>query len=63
MTFRASVLTLYPEMFPGALGMSLAGRALEAGTLVAGNHSDPRLRRQTGIGLSTTRRRVVAPAW
>src|SRR5262249_2297191 len=31
-TFRASVLTLYPEMFPGALGQSLAGRALEAGT-------------------------------
>jgi len=31
-TFRASVLTLYPEMFPGALGLSLAGKALEAGT-------------------------------
>jgi tRNA (guanine37-N1)-methyltransferase len=31
-TFRASVLTLYPEMFPGALGLSLAGRALETGT-------------------------------
>lgn len=29
--FRASVLTLYPEMFPGALGLSLAGRALERG--------------------------------
>lgn len=28
-TFRATVLTLYPEMFPGALGLSLAGRALE----------------------------------
>lgn len=32
MSFRASVLTLYPEMFPGPLGLSLAGRALEAGT-------------------------------
>ena len=31
MTFRASVLTLYPEMFPGPLGISLAGRALQAG--------------------------------
>jgi len=30
-TFRATVLTLYPEMFPGPLGMSLAGRALERG--------------------------------
>jgi tRNA (guanine37-N1)-methyltransferase len=28
MSFRATVLTLYPEMFPGALGMSLAGDAL-----------------------------------
>ena len=32
MTFRATVLTLYPEMFPGALGLSLAGKALEAGS-------------------------------
>ncbi|MER8378246.1 MULTISPECIES: tRNA (guanosine(37)-N1)-methyltransferase TrmD [unclassified Mesorhizobium] len=31
MSFSASVLTLYPEMFPGALGLSLAGRALETG--------------------------------
>ena len=31
MTFRATVLTLYPEMFPGPLGMSLAGRALAEG--------------------------------
>ncbi len=29
MSFHASVLTLYPEMFPGTLGHSLAGRALE----------------------------------
>ena len=28
MTFCATVLTLYPEMFPGPLGISLAGRAL-----------------------------------
>src|SRR5207253_8077976 len=31
MTFRASVLTLYPDMFPGPLGASLAGRALDEG--------------------------------
>lgn len=31
MTFRATILTLYPEMFPGPLGVSLAGRALAAG--------------------------------
>src|ERR687892_2503179 len=29
MPFAATVLTLYPEMFPGPLGGSLAGRALE----------------------------------
>lgn len=28
MVFKASVLTLYPEMFPGPLGAALAGRAL-----------------------------------
>jgi len=30
-TFRATILTLYPEMFPGHLGLSLAGKALERG--------------------------------
>ncbi|MGH6717322.1 MAG: tRNA (guanosine(37)-N1)-methyltransferase TrmD, partial [Bradyrhizobium sp.] len=29
--WRATVLTLFPEMFPGPLGVSLAGRALGAG--------------------------------
>jgi tRNA (guanine37-N1)-methyltransferase len=28
MTFAATILTLYPDMFPGPLGQSLAGRAL-----------------------------------
>lgn len=28
MVFKATVLTLYPEMFPGPLGAALAGRAL-----------------------------------
>ncbi|WP_431470697.1 tRNA (guanosine(37)-N1)-methyltransferase TrmD [Sphingosinithalassobacter sp. LHW66-3] len=31
MPFAATVLTLYPEMFPGPLGASLAGRALREG--------------------------------
>ncbi|MFM2410508.1 MAG: tRNA ((1)-)-methyltransferase [Pseudomonadota bacterium] len=31
MTFQTQVLTLYPEMFPGPLGISLAGRALTEG--------------------------------
>ena len=31
MTWPATILTLYPEMFPGPLGLSLAGRALAEG--------------------------------
>lgn len=31
MSFTATVLTLYPAMFPGPLGHALAGRALESG--------------------------------
>ncbi|HEV2817393.1 MAG TPA: tRNA (guanosine(37)-N1)-methyltransferase TrmD [Allosphingosinicella sp.] len=31
MSWAATILTLYPEMFPGPLGHSLAGRALEEG--------------------------------
>jgi tRNA (guanine37-N1)-methyltransferase len=31
MSFRATVLTLFPEVFPGPLGASLAGKALAAG--------------------------------
>ncbi len=30
--WRATVITLYPEMFPANLGLSMAGRALEKGT-------------------------------
>jgi tRNA (guanine37-N1)-methyltransferase len=31
LSFRASILTLYPEMFPGTLGAALAGKALASG--------------------------------
>jgi tRNA (guanine37-N1)-methyltransferase len=31
MTWRTTVLTLFPEMFPGPLGVSLAGKALASG--------------------------------
>jgi tRNA (guanine37-N1)-methyltransferase len=31
MTWRATVLTIFPEMFPGTLGSSLAGKALADG--------------------------------
>jgi tRNA (guanine37-N1)-methyltransferase len=32
MTWAATVLTLYPDMFPGPLGHSLAGRAMQQGS-------------------------------
>ena len=31
MAWTATVLTLFPDMFPGPLGLSLAGRALAEG--------------------------------
>src|SRR5260370_15903308 len=31
MTWHATILTLFPEMFPGPLGVSLAGKALATG--------------------------------
>ena len=31
MTWRAAILTIFPGMFPGPLGLSLAGKALEKG--------------------------------
>jgi tRNA (guanine37-N1)-methyltransferase len=34
MTFRATVLTIFPDMFPGPLALSLAGKALAAGAWV-----------------------------
>ena len=34
MAWRASVLTIFPEMFPGPLGSSLAGKALASGLWV-----------------------------
>ncbi len=42
MTWSATLLTLYPEMFPGPLGQSLAGRALADGiwSLAARNIRD-----------------------
>jgi tRNA (guanine37-N1)-methyltransferase len=40
--WHASVVTLYPEMFPGPLGSSLAGRALENNIWRLDTH-DPRL--------------------
>lgn len=50
MPFRASVLTLYPEMFPGPLGVSLAGEGLRQGLWSL----DARQIRDHGIGRHRT---------
>ena len=46
MTWRATVLTLFPEMVPGPLGQSLAGKALAAGLWAL----DTRDIREAGLG-------------
>lgn len=46
MSWRATILTLYPEMFPGPLGLSLSGKALSAGIW----ELDARSIREHGIG-------------
>ena len=43
--WRASVLTIFPEMFPGPLGASLAGKALAAGVWSLDTHD---IRNATG---------------
>ena len=44
--WRATILTLYPEMFPGPLGLSLSGDALARGTWAL----DTRQIREHGLG-------------
>jgi tRNA (guanine37-N1)-methyltransferase len=51
--WRATILTIFPDMFPGPLGASLAGKALAAG-LWSVDAVDIR---------SMTRRPAVDPAW
>src|SRR4051812_27205498 len=46
MAWSATVLTLYPEMFPGPLGLSLAGEALKRGDWAL----DARNIREHGLG-------------
>jgi len=62
MTWRASILTLFPDMFPGPLGLSLAGRAMESGiwSLQAVNIRDFATDR---TGPWTTRPLAAARAW
>ena len=60
--WRATVLTIFPEMFPGPLGASLAGKALASGLWALDTWTSA-LMRPTGTAPSTTRRPAAAPAW
>jgi len=59
---RATVLTLFPEMFPGPLGQSLAGRGLERG---AGRwpHRTSAPTPPTATATWTTRPSAAARGW
>ncbi len=62
MTWRATVLTLFPDMFPGPLGASLAGRALANGIWRSTRTtSAPPASAVTAAW--TTRRSAAAPGW
>src|SRR4051812_45545599 len=50
MAWRASVLTLFPEMFPGPLAVSLIGKALRDGIWSLGVHDI----REYGLGRHRT---------
>ena len=60
--WTATVLTIFPEMFPGPLGHSLAGRALGAGLwrLVT---VDIRAMPATSTAPSTMRPSAAGRAW
>ena len=53
MSWSASVLTLFPDMFPGPLGLSLAGDALKRGLWSLAAHDI----REHGLGPASRRRR------
>ena len=60
--WRATVLTLFPEMFPGPLGLSLAGKALASGIWSLDAH-DIRAHAADKHGTVTTPPPAVGPAW
>ncbi len=60
--WTATVLTLFPEMFPGPLGHSLAGRALKNGDWAMETVTFAVLR-AINTAPWTTRPSAAGPAW
>ena len=61
--WRATALTLFPEMFPGPLGESLAGKALKEGVWSAARRSTSGGSPRIAMARWTMRRSAAAPAW
>ncbi len=62
MTWRATVLTLFPDMFPGPLGLRWPAARWKTGSGRSTRVTSATLR-PTGIAPLTTRRSAAAPAW
>ncbi len=62
-SWRADVITLFPELFPGPLGASVIGRGLGDQALVAAHHAICATSPSTNTKPSTTRRPAAARAW
>ena len=62
MSWHATVLTIFPEMLPGPLAYSLAGKALNAG-LWRLETVDIRTLRAINTDPSTTRRLAAGRVW
>ncbi len=60
--WTARIVTLFPEAFPGILGLSLTGKALAQG-LWNLRTSACAISAWAGIAMSTTRPRAAGPAW
>ena len=60
--WRATVLTLFPDLFPGPLGASLAGKALAA-KLLSWKRSISEQALRIATERLTTPRRAAVPAW
>jgi hypothetical protein len=60
--WTAKVITLFPEAFPGVLGLSLTGRpSIRASGRWSRSTCAPSAR--AGIAMSMTRRRAAGRAW
>ncbi len=62
MTWRATVLTIFPEMLPGPLAYSLAGKALGPGS-GGWKRWTSAISRAINTAPSTMRRSAAARAW